>query len=118
MTITRIRTVYVAADDVPACAVFYDTILQLPVRFRDGDRWVQFGSDGASFAVASHGESVRGTKGAVVVFEASEEADHLRLIDGAAVLVDARDMGEHGRTRTYRDPAGNLFQLFWRAGTV
>ena len=55
MTITRIRTVYVAADDVPACAVFYETILQLPVRFRDGDRWVQFGSDGAGFAVASHG---------------------------------------------------------------
>ena len=63
-------------------------------------------------------ESVRGMTGAVVVFEASEEADHLRLIDGGAVLVDARDMGDHGRTCTYRDPAGNLFQLFWRAGTV
>lgn len=116
MTIKRIQTVYVAADEVAACAAFYEQALGLPVRFRDGERWVQFTVDGVGFAVASRDEAASGAaSGAVVVFEATDAADHDRIVAGGASLIGERDMGDHGRTRTYRDPAGNLMQLFWRA---
>lgn len=115
MTITRLKTVYIVANRVAECAEFYESVLALPVKFRDGDQWVQFDGNGAGFAVASKEEAATGATGAVIVFDATEEADHDTVLDAGAVLIETRDMGDHGRTHTYRDPAGNLFQLFWRA---
>ena len=36
-------------------------------------------------------------------------------VAAGAQALETRDMGSHGRTRTYRDPAGHLIQLFWKA---
>jgi catechol 2,3-dioxygenase-like lactoylglutathione lyase family enzyme len=116
MSIKRLHTFYVTASDVRACAHFYETALGLEVRFRDGDRWVQFALDGtSSFAVASCEEASAGAVGGTAVFEATEEVDHIRTVQAGAREIGERDMGAHGRTRTYADPAGNLLQLFWRA---
>ena len=115
MTITRIQTLYVATADVPATAAFYEALFGLPPKFRDGERWVQFAVAGAGFAVASLEEAAAEATGAVAVFEADDPADHDRLVALGAVPIAERDMGDHGRSRTYRDPAGTLFQLFWRA---
>lgn len=115
MAITRIQTIYVAADDVARTASFYEALFDAAPRFRDGDKWVQFSIGGTGFAVASPAEAAAGVMGAVTVFEASESADHDRLVASGAVVLETRDMGDHGRTQTYRDPAGNLLQLFWKA---
>lgn len=115
MALTRIQTIYVPAARVAECAAFYERILAARPRFRDGDRWVQFGVGGVGFAVASFEESAPGAAGAVSVFESDDPADHALLMQAGAEEVSARDMGDHGRTRTYLDPAGNLLQLFWRA---
>ena len=114
MSIQRLHTFYVTASDVRACAHFYETALALEVRFRDGDRWVQFALGASSFAVASSEEASPGAVGGTAVFEATEEADHVRMVQAGAREIGERDMGGHGRTRTYADPAGNLLQLFWR----
>ena len=113
MTIARMKTIYASAADVPACADFYVRALGAQPRFRDGDNWVQFSLDGLAFAVASFDEAPRDARGAIFVFEATDQADHQRVLDAGAQDLGGRDMGDHGQTRTYADPAGNLFQLFW-----
>ena len=113
--ITRIQTVYVPADDVDAVAQFYEGILGIKPRFRDGDRWVQFSIANAGFAIACKEESAEGASGPVIVFEASEDADHERLLAMGAIALGERDMGSHGRTRTYLAPGEQLIQLLWRS---
>jgi predicted enzyme related to lactoylglutathione lyase len=114
MAITRIQTVYVPADDVAKIARFYEALLGAP-RFSDGDRWTQFNVGGTGFAIASREEAAKGVDGAVTVFESDDPGDHDRLVAAGALPLESRDMSSHGRTCTYRDPAGHIFQLFWRA---
>ena len=114
MALKRIKMVHVAADEVDDCAAFWSRALDLQPQFRDGDRWVQFSIDGSAFAVASREEAGDGTVGATIVFEATDEQDHERLIEAGAIEAASRDMGDHGRIRTYVDPSSNVFQLFWR----
>ena len=114
MAITRIQTIYVAAPDVAATAAAYERILGEP-RFSDGEKWIQFSVGETGFAVASLDEAAAGAEGAVVVFEADDEADHRQMVEAGMTALGERDMGGHGRTRAYRDPAGHLLQLFWRA---
>jgi predicted enzyme related to lactoylglutathione lyase len=114
MAITRVQTFYLPADDVAATTAFYEVLLG-PPRFRDGDRWVQFRAGETSFAIASRDEAAQGAEGGVAVFQSDDLADHERTIAAGAVALERRDMADHGRTATYRDPAGHLFQLFWRA---
>lgn len=115
MTIRRLHTILVAAQDVPGCADFYRAALGLEVKFADGERWVQLRGPEISYAIACPDEAAPLTSGALAVFEATEEEDHDRVLAANGREVASRDMGDHGRTRTYADPAGNLFQLFWRA---
>jgi predicted enzyme related to lactoylglutathione lyase len=115
--ISRIKTIYVPADDVASVSAFYEQMLGLKPRFRDGDRWVQFSVGDTGFAVASRDESAKGADGPVVVFEATDSTDHKRILTAGATPVAERDMGSHGRTRTYRGPGGALIQLFWRAAS-
>lgn len=114
VAITRIRTAYVAVDDVTAAVAFYQALLG-PPRFRDGDRWAQFDAGGTGFAVASRAEAARDATGTVIVFESDADEDHQDLIAAGAKPLEARDMGSHGHTRTYQAPDGHLFQLFRRA---
>lgn len=115
MAITRIQSIYLPADQVANTADFYAGALGAAPKFREGDRWVQFAVGGTGFAIASHEEAASGATAPVIVFESDDPADHDRWVAAGASPIEARDMGDHGRTRTYRDPAGHLVQLFWRA---
>ena len=39
-----------------------------------------------------------------------------QIAAGGAEIIEERDMGDHGKALTFRDPDGNLVQLFQRAG--
>lgn len=115
MSIVKLKTLYVASDAVAACVDFYTAALGFEIRFRDADRWVQLAGYSIPFAVACPDEAPTGARGAIPVFESDAAGDHDRLLAAGATMLDERDMGSHGRTRTYRDPADNLLQLFWRS---
>ena len=50
--IQRIGNVYFPVQDVEAAVRFYQEVLGLTLKFRDGDRWVAFDVAGATLAVA------------------------------------------------------------------
>ena len=118
MTVKRIRQVYVVADDIDAAAAFYSDGLGLELQFRDGDRWVQYGGGDISLAVASVDESGGAAAGSsVAVYEVDDLESHVESATGAgASVVSNRDMGEHGKMATLREPSGALIALMQRAG--
>jgi predicted enzyme related to lactoylglutathione lyase len=110
----KVKHVYVTASQPNQLAEFYAK-LGLSIRFSDGDRWVQFRSEGAAFCVAGPEESATvPSSNAVVVFEVEQlEAAVERAIEaGGTVLLAVRDMGDHGRVAQIRDPANNIIQFF------
>lgn len=113
MAIHKIQSVYTVVNDMDAMHGFYSQLLGTPPKFRDADRWTQFGIGNTSFALSSISEAVPGDSGSIVVFE----SDHL---DGVRELVERcggsfiarRDMGAHGAVLSFRDPEGQPFQIF------
>jgi predicted enzyme related to lactoylglutathione lyase len=110
----KVKHVYLTANEPASLADYYQKI-GLPIRFVDGERWIQFHSDGAAFCVAGPGESpAPPSSNAVVVFEVERLEDVLeRAIEaGAAVVAPIRDMGRHGRVAWICDPESNVVQFF------
>ncbi len=95
---------------------FYQDLLGLPIKFRDGDRWTQFDVNGVAVALAdpTQGTVPPGGGGTVVL-----EVDNLmetreKLIQNGVSVNDIVDMGDHGRYFTAKDPEGNIVQIFAR----
>lgn len=110
----KVKHVYVTASQPKQLAEFYAK-LGLSIRFSDGDRWVQFRSEGAAFCVAGPEESAAApSSNAVVVFQVEKlEAAVERAVEaGATTLLTVRDMGDHGRVAQIRDPDNNVIQFF------
>jgi predicted enzyme related to lactoylglutathione lyase len=94
---------------------FYVGALELPLAFRDHDRWCQFKAGPASFALSSLSEAAPGARGSVIVFDAADLASFTQRIERfGGKHVATRDMGAHGRVATFADPENNLFQLHVR----
>ena len=119
MAIQKIQSVYTVVRDMDKTQAFYERALGLAVKFRDQDRWCQFGVGGSNFALSSIEEAAKGAVGSVIVFEADN-------IDGVRESVEAaggqflaeRDMGSHGKTYVFLDCEANVFQIFTRAAAV
>jgi predicted enzyme related to lactoylglutathione lyase len=113
----KIKHAYLTAANPEALAQFYREI-GMPVRFADGQRWIQFATDGAAFCIAGPEESaVQPSSNAVVVFEVEGlEAALAKAVDAGGInIAGIRDMGSHGRAIQIRDPQNNLIQFFERA---
>ncbi|HEX2216441.1 MAG TPA: VOC family protein [Xanthobacteraceae bacterium] len=116
MPVTRIQNAYYVARNMNATVAFYHDALGLKLKFQDGERWAQFDAGGGNFSLASADEAPLDAGGGVVVFEVTEiETMADRIAAAGGEVLGRRDMGGHGRTLTFRDPAGNVLQLFERA---
>ena len=113
MEIKRLQNVYLVARKPGDLHAFYETALGLKVKFRDGERWIQYG---AGVALASPEEAKPATSGAVTVFEVDDfDGAPERIIAAGGQVLGTRDMGSHGAVLSLRDPEGNVVQLFRRA---
>lgn len=121
-TVKKLQNVYLVARDVGAQSAFYETVLGLPLKFRDGDRWVQYqtGEAGSTgFSLACLDEARPATSGAVLVFEVQDFDGVEALVRRAGgEVIGVRDMGSHGAVLSMRDPEGNTVQMFRRAPLV
>jgi len=96
---------------------FYTQVLGFKLKFQDGQKWAQFDASGADFALGSPEESAQAPGGgAVLVFEVEDiDAAAAQVARAGGEVGELRDMGAHGRALLFRDPDGNLVQLFSRA---
>nr|WP_301334478.1 VOC family protein [Variovorax dokdonensis] len=112
----RLQNVYVVANKPDALHGFYEGALGLQLKFRDEDRWIQYGLGNTSMALASPQEAAPATAGVVMVFEVEDFAGAQERIEaGGGQVLGVRDMGSHGAVLSLRDPEGNVVQLFKRA---
>ncbi len=116
MAVKKLQNAYYVTRDMERAVSFYRDALGLAVKFQDGTRWAQFDAGGVNFSLSSPAEAAAGAQGAVVIFEVDDiDVARSRLETAGASVLDTRDMGAHGRSLTFRDPDGNLVQLFQRA---
>jgi len=114
----RLQNVYVVAERPAELHAFYEFALGLQLKFRDQDRWFQYGVGNTSVALACREEAAPASSGLVMVFEVEDFAAAQERIAGAGgEVLGIRDMGAHGAVLSLRDPEGNIVQLFKRAGT-
>ena len=114
----RLQNVFVVAKEPAQLHAFYESALGLRLKFRDGDRWIQYGVGNTSVSIACAQEAQPATSGLVMVFEVD---DFTATAEGVAAsggeVLGTRDMGAHGAVMSLRDPEGNVVQLFKRQGT-
>lgn len=114
----RLQNVFVVADKPAELHAFYESALGLQLKFRDKDRWIQYGLGNTSVALASREEALPATQGVVMVFEVDDfETVAERVAAAGGEVLGTRDMGSHGAVMSLRDPEGNIVQLFKRQGT-
>lgn len=112
----RLQNVYLVARDVAAQSAFYERVLGLPAKFRDGARWSQYDAGGPGFAIACAEEAQPAQGGTVMVFEVDDfDGVEESVTAGGGRIEARRDMGSHGAVLSLRDPEGNIVQMFRRA---
>ena len=113
---TRVQNVYVVAREPGALHAFYETALGLALKFRDGDRWLQYGVGPTNVALACAEEAAPATAGLVMVLEVKDfDGAAERITAAGGQVLGLRDMGGHGAVLSLRDPEGNIVQLFRKA---
>lgn len=114
MAVKKFSNAYYVVKDMDKAVSFYQDILGLTIKFRDGDRWTQFDVNGVAVALADPREgTVPPGGGGTVVLEVDDLEDMRgKLTQNGVQVNDIVDMGGHGRYFTATDPAGNIVQIF------
>ncbi|MEJ8810362.1 VOC family protein [Variovorax ureilyticus] len=111
----RLQNVFVVAERPAELHSFYESALGLTLKFRDEDRWIQYGVGNTSVALACREEAAPATSGVVMVFEVDDLVGAAgRVAASGGEVLGMRDMGAHGTVLSLRDPEGNIVQLFKR----
>jgi len=114
----RLQNVFVVAERPAELHSFYESALGLQLKFRDKDRWIQYGVGNTSVALACREEAAPAASGLVMVFEVEDfSGAQERIAAAGGQVLGTRDMGSHGAVLSLRDPEGNIVQLFKRQGT-
>lgn len=112
----RLQNVFVVAERPAELHTFYESALGLQLKFRDKERWFQYGVGNTNVALACRDEAAPATSGLVMVFEVDDlDAARERIAAAGGEVLGLRDMGAHGAVLSLRDPEGNVVQLFKRA---
>jgi len=117
MAVKKFSSAYYVVKDMDKAVGFYQDILGLNIKFRDGDRWTQFDVNGVAVALADPSEgTVPPGGGGTVVLEVDDLGEMRDTLTQNGITVnDIVDMGGHGRYFTAVDPAGNIVQIFARS---
>ena len=114
--IKKLQNAYYVTRDMNRAVKFYRDVLGLKVKFQDGDNWAQFDAGGNNVSLASLAEAAAGATGATLILEVSDiAAARTALEQNGAAIVRNRDMGSHGKSLAFKDPDGNIVELFQRA---
>ena len=79
----RLQNVFVVAERPAELHAFYESALGLQLKFRDKDRWIQYGVGNTSVALACREEALPATSGVVMVFEVDDFAATAQRVHAA-----------------------------------
>jgi predicted enzyme related to lactoylglutathione lyase len=113
MNLGPIDHVYYWVSDMDRAVKFYEDVLGLELRQRNGPTWAEF--DGGSVTLAIH-QAVEGWPaqpgGATAVFKTADLDTARSELEGRGVeFGHAGEVGEWARYATFKDPDGNTLQL-------
>lgn len=114
----RIDNAHYWTKDMDGSIGFYRDVLGLNLRTRMGEDWAEF--DVAGTTVALHGTReghAPPQEGATIVFEVDDLESTMNALRGKDVSFEGEvnDVPGYGRFVSFRDPDGNLLQIFERA---
>lgn len=108
--IEKLGNVFYRVDDMDDAVSFYQEKLGLPLKFRDGNRWVAFDVGGTTLALAPR-QNER-TTGAVVSIKVTDVDAWAREAAERGVAVGEPTTGPHERTVEVQDPDGNSLVIY------
>ena len=100
--------------DIDAAIAFYRDVLGLDLRARYGDDWAEFDAGGTTIALHGSRGVTPPQAGATVVFTVADLDAAMRSLGvrGVAFEGEVTEVPDGGRFASFRDPAGNLVQIF------
>lgn len=114
----RVDNTHYWTKDLDASVAFYRDVLGLNLRRQMGEDWAEFDVAGAT--VALHGTRVGHAPpqdGATIVFGVEDLEGEMNSLRGRGVSFEGEvnEVPGYGRFVSFRDPDGNLLQIFERA---
>jgi predicted enzyme related to lactoylglutathione lyase len=113
----RLASVSYETRDLDEAIAWYRRVLGLKLRFRKGD-WAEFETEGAALALHrwSGGSPPGGPSNATAIFEVEDVRATRAILGerGAICIGDVVSLGEGGEIASFRDPDGNVIDLWQR----
>ena len=112
---TKIKNIFYRVNgNMGETIQFYEDVLGLSLQFNDRDQWAQFKLVDVTFALGGEEEVPDKLEAnAVVTFEVENIEKMKTLLEEKGCWVsEIRDMGSHGSTCYFFDPATNIVQLY------
>lgn len=109
--IQKIGNVYYRVADMDRAVAFYQQVLELPLKFRDGDHWAAFDVAGVTLALEG-GAAGGGEGGATVSFRVEDLDGFVDQLRGRGAAMGPVETGAHERRADVGDPSGNRLVLY------
>jgi predicted enzyme related to lactoylglutathione lyase len=107
-----IKQVMIPVSNMDEAVSFYQAALELPLKFRDGDRYAALDGGAVTIALVSKDESITGAAVALAIAVSDIETS-VQLAKGAgATVVHNIARGPHEQRAVLADVAGNPFVLY------
>ena len=109
--VNKVGMVVHPVADLDQAQKFYEEILGLKLKFRDGERFCAFDVNGVTIALAAHEERL--TTAPAVSYKVDDAQTALATLTaaGAKPLSDLME-GPHEHRAVLADPAGNPFVIY------
>ena len=109
--IQRIGNVFYRVADMNAAVEFYESVLGLRLKFRDGDNWAAFDVAGLTLALEGGAEPDNGG-GATVSLRVDGLDELVSQLQDRGAIVGEIVTGPHERRADLTDPSGNHLVLY------
>ncbi len=111
--VEKLGNVYFTLDNVDDAARFYQDVLGLPLKFRDGDRWVAFDLGGTTLALARQEDQAPSEGNGPVLSLRVDDLDALvaQLRERGAEVTDPV-AGAHEQRANLKVPGGHTVVLY------